>query len=274
MKFRRASRLAHIHHKRLIRCLRSPLCQRVTLRVVQPTAILSRCTFVFCLSKTRQSRCRLSSSCSGPLSPCPTSVLVSPTRSLVPPLLSRWLAILSASRYPHFNPPSLSLFLFHVLALSDSLDSSSSVLEHRAGVLHPFVLHASYHRLPGENAGNLPRSFSPALVSPLPLVRVSSSSTRSRVPEFHWARAWPRNFTGDERTMHLHTGTRWRRARRPGERRNRRKVFIMPAARAPVAQFSRWLGHVANALPGINEHACGTWRRTRSPVPSRNQTSV
>lgn len=41
-----------------------------------------------------------------------------------------------------------------------------------AGVLHPFVLYASYHRLPArENAGNLPRSF-----SPLPLVRVSCSS--------------------------------------------------------------------------------------------------
>ena len=165
------SLLAHIlHHKRLIP-LASPLCHalRVTLRVVQSDGHLA--AMHFCFLPVQDS----------PVSPSP--VLPPPRRFVssyfsqkkprysfsLSGCISRWLAILSASRFSA-SPLSWPLLFQQQRAWSIG-----------AGVLHPFVLHASYHRLPAqrererererdrENAGNLPRSFSPlfhSFVSP------------------------------------------------------------------------------------------------------------
>lgn len=123
------------------------------MRVVQSTAILLRCTFVFCLSKTHQSLSLPSS---------PSSLPSSPSK---PCILSLHLPAQPLARHS---------FCIKLLPLPFPFASPfpAACSNIGAGVLHPFVLYASYHRLPtSENAGNLPRSF-----SPLPLVRVSCSS--------------------------------------------------------------------------------------------------
>lgn len=113
--------------------------EKVTLRVAETTAILARCTFVFC-----------------------------------PATICRHLSL----------QPSPSQSLPRVLKPSFSFRRTLSRLH--TAVLHPFVLHASYHILPTENATRgLQPSLSPTVPLVLGLISLGIKSPRkiSNLPE-------------------------------------------------------------------------------------------
>ena len=114
---------------------------------MKSTAILPRCTFVFLLGQT-------------------LSVSVSFFFLLIFLTLCHTYLSLFLSRFFFVRQFYLALVFLLLLASSSALSSSSALgfffvapplpslhsLAHQHKVLHPFVLHASYHRLPTFNA--------------------------------------------------------------------------------------------------------------------------
>lgn len=187
------------------------------MRVVQSTAILLRCTFVFCLSKTHQS-----------LS-LPSSLrllllrLANRVFSLFICLHSRWLAILSASRFSPPSPPSLlpSSPLFQQRARTSALVFSirSSYMPPTTDCL-PERMQATFHA-----ASLLFHSF----VSP---ARQRSSSDTKLARKFYFDNEIPISAYLTPHVVRFYGGCYL------GRRGSQRMVFIMSERpSAPLAQF-------------------------------------